>query len=80
MNRNLFIRPKIRWGPEFLLEFISQHPRKSSTQIKALLLREHGLSKNVPEVHALIYALRKQGKVVVAGNGGVRGGMVYESV
>lgn len=79
MKRDIFIRPKEKWGPSFLHRFISFNPGLSSTQIRALVLSEHGFKKSVPEVHAMIYQLRKQKKVVIAKNSGPKGGMTYES-
>ncbi len=80
MNRQTFIRPKEKWGPAFLHKVIANHPGLSSTQIRAMLLSEYGFKKSVPEVHGMIYQLRKQKKVVVSSKNGPKGGMVYESV
>lgn len=80
MKREIFVRPKERWNPAFLHKFIGVHPGLTSTQITALLLTEHYFKKSVSEVHAMIYVLRKQKKVVVTGKGGTKGGMIYESV
>lgn len=80
MKRDLFIKPKVKWGPVFLHRFIGHHPGLSSTQIRDLLLVEHGFHKSVPEVHGLIYQLRKQKKVTVNSKTGPKGGMTYEAV
>jgi len=72
--------PKEKWGPDFLLRYMTDHPGLTSTQLRASILRDYGLRLNVPEVHALIYVLRKKGKVKVGAGKGTKGGMTYEAV
>ena len=80
MRRDLFVRPREKFGPAFIHKVISLHPGLSSTQIKELILGEYGIIKNTPEVHSVILVLRNNGKVKVSEKTGPRGGMTYEAV
>lgn len=77
MNRYTFLKPKSDFNPGLVLGFIVENPGLTPIQITRNINRDYGFNKSLPQVFAIIAALKRQRRVKAKRN--KAGELTYEA-
>ena len=67
MNRNTFIKPKKKFEPNLVLEFVKENPGISLTPLTHKINTTCGLRVGIVEVHCSLAILKRDKKIEIRG-------------